>query len=82
MRSKIYYVLRQCKKMKNGLVKGLTTHNGKIFVFTKPSPNAPDNAPSLKQEINTEAKLAEFCDNFIKKPLEMFLDSEGRKIFA
>ena len=80
-RSKILNVLRQCRKIKNGPVRGASTLNGKVFVYTKPAPNAPDDAASIRTEINTEEHLAEFCCNFIKKPLELFLDKQGRRIF-
>ena len=80
-RSKIHNVLRQCHKMQNSPVTGTSTHNGRVFVFTKPAPNAPTGSPSIKTEINTEEKLSEFCHNFIKKPLETFLDKFGKKMF-
>ena len=80
-RAKIKNVLLQCKKMRSSPVTGVFTHNCKVFVYTKSATNAPDNAQSIKQEINTEEKLAEFCLNFIKKPLETFLDLRGNKIF-
>ena len=80
-RAKIFNVLRKCKNIGNGLVKGTSTMNGKIFVIHKPSPNAPDDADSLRTEINTKDKLANFCENFLKRPLETFLDAEGRRMF-
>ena len=80
-RAKIKNVLLQCKKMNNSPVTGVFTHNCKVFVYTKPAINAPAEAPSIKQEISTEEKLSEFCLNFIKKPLDSFLDFKGNKIF-
>ena len=80
-RSKIHNVLRQCKKMKNGLVTGTFTLNGRVFALHKPSAGAADDAPSLKTEINTKEKLKDFCRNFVNQELELFLDNEGRKIF-
>ena len=79
-RAKIHNVLRQCKKM-SSLVTGAFTLNGRVFVLHKPSPTAPEDAQSIKSEINSKEKLTEFCDNFVKKSLESFLDAEGRKIF-
>ena len=80
-RSKILYVLRQAKNMSGGLITGTSTINGRIFAHHKPAPNAPDSSPSHKTELNTKEKLIAFCENFIKKPLETFLDAQGRKIF-
>ena len=59
-RAKIHNILRQCKKMSNGLVTGTFTLNGRVFVLHKPSPTAPENAQSIKSEINSKEKLAEF----------------------
>ena len=67
--------------MKNSPVTGVFTHNCKVFVYTKPAVNAPAEAPSIKQEINTKEKLSEFCLNFIKKPLDSFLDVRGNQMF-
>ena len=80
-RSKILNVLRQCRKMRNGLVTGTSTHNGRVFAYTKPAPNAPEGSRSIRTEINTEEHLADFCSNFMKKPLDTFLDKFGKKIF-
>ena len=81
IRSKIYNVLRACKRMNNKLVTGTYTHNGRVFAFTKHAPNAPDEAPGARVEINTREELEQFCTNFIKKPLETFLFKDGQKIF-
>ena len=67
--------------MKNGLVTGTFTLNGRVFALHKAAAGAADDAPSLKTEINTEEILEDFCRNFIKVKLDSFLDSEGRKIF-
>ena len=81
LRSKILNVLRQCKKFKNGLVKGTTTINGRVFAVHKASATSPDDAPMMKTEINTKEMLHHFCGNFLKQPLESFLDAESRKFF-
>ena len=80
-RAKIKNVLLQCKKMKDSPVTGVFTHNCKVFVYTKPSINAPSGSTSIKQEINTQEKLAEFCRNYVKKSLDLFLDARGNKVF-
>ena len=81
-RSKILNVLRKCKSLENGLVKGTSTLNGRVFAIHKPAANASSDAAPLRTEINTKEKLMDFCSNFLKKDLETFLDAEGRKIFG
>ena len=81
-RAKILQVLRKCKSISNGLVKGTTTNNGKVIAIHKSSATAPDGEAVMRTEINTRELLSDFCNNFLKKPLESFLDAEGRKIFA
>ena len=75
-RSKILYVLRQAKNLSDSPITGTSTLNGRIFAHHKPSSSAPENARSQKTELNTMEKLKEFCDNFIKRPLERFLDNQ------
>ena len=72
-RKTVHYVLRQIRKIKNGPVTGVTTHNGRVFVHSKPAPNAPEGARNVRTEINSMDKLKDFCTNFVKKPLESFL---------
>ena len=80
-RAKIFNTLRKCKDLSNGLLKGTSTLNGRVFAIHKSSATAPDDATPQRTEINTEEKLIDFCANFLKKPLDTFLDSEGKKIF-
>ena len=80
-RAKIKNVLLQCKKMKDSPITGVSTQNCKVYVYTKPSADAPSTASSIKQEIGTKEKLAEFCRNFINSSLDTFKDSRGNKIF-
>ena len=77
-RSKILYVLRQAKSLSNGLITGTSTLNGRVFAHHKASPSAPDGSTSLRTEMNTMEKLRDFCNNFIKEPLETFLNAQGR----
>ena len=80
-RTKILHVLRACKKMKNKLVTGTYTHNGRVFAFVKHSQGSSDEAPKTRIEINTREALEDFCSNFIKEGLETFLYQDGQKIF-
>ena len=81
-RRKIMAVLRQIVKKHRNLVSSCTTNNGNCYVYTLPAPNAPQNSRYLKTEINSMHTLSEFCSNFIKKPLQYFLDiiaARGRR---
>ena len=80
-RSKILYVLRQAKKIKESPITGTSTLNGRVFAHHKAASDAPEGGQSLKTEINTMETLTDFCKNFIKEPLENFLDTQGRRIF-
>ena len=81
-RSKILYVLRKAKSASDGLITGTSTMNGRVFVHHKPAANAPDTSRSLKTEINTKEKLMDFCANFVKDPLESFLDAQTRSFLG
>ena len=74
-RSKILYALRQAKKMKNSPITGTSTLNGRVFAHHKASTTGPAGGQIQKTEINTMDRLTDFCTNFIKKPLETFLNN-------
>ena len=77
-RRSIHFALRKIREKHSTLVTGISTHNGRIFVYTKAAPNAPPESASLKTELNTIEALSSFCDNFIKEPLPNFLPASGR----
>ena len=81
-RAKILNVLRKCKNLSNGMIKGTSTLNGRVFAIHKASAGAPDDAAVLRTEINTRERLLDFCGNFLKEPLESYVDGEGRNIFS
>ena len=74
-RRSILYALRQIKRAHPQLVNGCSSFDGKVFAYTKPSPTAPPTARSIRVEINTKERLNAFCTDFIKSPLESFLNS-------
>lgn len=74
-RRSILYALRKIKKAHPNLVTGCTSYDGKIYAYTKPSVTAPDNSRSVRHAIKSKDHLREFCESFIKKPLEDFLDN-------
>ena len=75
IRRTILYALRQIRRAHPNLVTGCSTFDGKIYAYTKPSATSPSNARNLRHEINTHQRLTAFCSDYIRQPLEMFLDS-------
>ena len=72
-RKEVHTAIRRIKKECGELVTGVSTHNGRVFMYHKPARNAPPTAKSLKTEINTMQHLEAFCIDFLKKPLQSFL---------
>ena len=71
-RNSIYRTLRTIKRSAPQLVKGCSTFDGNLFVYTAPA--NPNSARDMKHKINTHARLVQFCEDYIKKPLTTFLD--------
>ena len=71
VRRKIFYILRKIKREHRDVVSGCSTVNGRVFVFTKSSSNQRDT----RHFINSHEKLVEFCREYVKKPLEFFLEN-------
>ena len=74
-RRTILFALRQMKKKFPGLVKGCTTQDGRVYAYTPPPASAPATARDRKHLIITHDALVEFCREFVKLPLDTFLDS-------
>ena len=78
-RRTILYALRQMKKKFPALVKGCTTQDGRVYAFT-PSASSSNSASATfhrdrKHLVNSHDSLVTFCREFVKLPLENFLDS-------
>ena len=70
-RRSIHYTLRKLWKLQNSAVLGCSTSNGNIFAYTKATtPNSRD----IRHQINSKVKLAKFCLDFVKKPVDTFLE--------
>ena len=81
-RNTILFALRQMKKAHPNIISGCSSYDGRIYAYTKPSPNASafrganSSTPrNVRHLINTHASLIDFCHQFIKKPLDQFLNS-------
>ena len=85
-RSAVFHALKDIKKKNPDKIKGVTTVEGKVHCFTprdgeeaaaaRPGEAAvrrPRN--DVRHVINSQEKLQIFCNIFIKKPLENFVNS-------
>ena len=66
-------ILEALKKMKRSLpehVKGCTTIDGKVFVYTK---SLQTNGRDHRHLVNSHDDLVKFCTDHVKQPLELFL---------
>ena len=71
-RMTIYNALRKMKKDHPTIVKGCTTIEGKIYAFTPPAATSPRDR---RHYISCMGDLREFCCNYVKLPLENFLNN-------
>ena len=72
-RRTIFHTLRQMKKAHPGIVKGITTYEGRVFVFTNPVNSAAVNAQDQRHLISNQVSLRKLCDEYVKVTLEIFL---------
>ena len=72
-RQTISYVLRRAKREFPNLISGSNSFDGKVYVWVKPpNPNAP-GAKDLRHAINNHARLLDFCNKTLEKPLSHFI---------
>ena len=71
-RKTIFTALRRMKKIHPNLVKGVTTYDGSVFAFTKPLATATRDR---RHHIQNHESLVEFCREYVKLPLETFLEN-------
>ena len=79
LRRKLLFTLRQVKKAHPDKLSGCTSIEGKVYAYTKPSPNSPPNTPNIRTLVNSHEHLAAFCQGFIQQPLENFLAAQIRR---
>ena len=75
-RRTIHFALRQIKKKCPGKMTGYSTLDGRVFAFTKTARSIENSRKhDHKHVINTHEALVEFCKDYIKQPLDDFLQS-------
>ena len=73
-RRNIFNVLRRMRKSHPGIVKGVTTYDGRVYAFTKPINPAATNPRDQRHLISDQVMLTNFCREFIKSSLDEFLE--------
>ena len=75
-RRKIFNTLRFMKRQHPELVKGVSSYEGRVYAYT-PNDRAVAAGPSRDRRhlVNDHDALVKFCGDFVKKPIETFLDS-------
>ena len=74
MRRTIFKTLRSMKRAHPDLVRGCTTYEGRVFAFTKSTVASAQNRDK-RHLINSYGDLIGFCREYVKKPLDLFLDT-------
>ena len=79
-RTAILQTLLKIKK-NNNTIKGVTSEEGQVFAFTAPpdgtntTSDAGGRQKDRRHSINSKAELQKFCDSFLRRQLEDFIDS-------
>ena len=77
LRSKIMFTLRQMKRSHPDVVTGCSSFDGRVYAYTKPTGVQAASTRNLKHLVNTREMLVSFCSEYVKRPLENFLESWG-----
>ena len=70
-RSTIQFVLRKIRRQHPDVVSGVSTRDGRVYVYLKSQDASQRNKRLL---INSHLKLEEFCKDTLRKPLTSFID--------
>ena len=74
-RRTILFALRQIKR-NSEVVTGCSTMDGRVYAYTKNPASAVQTSPhDRKHLVNTHEALVEFCREFVKEPLDSFLET-------
>ena len=73
LRRSIFNTVRSMKRAHPDLVKGCSSYEGRVYVYT--SPANPSQTRDRRHLLSSNEDLKEFCREYIKQPLENFLTS-------
>ena len=74
MRKTVFNALRKMKRAHPALVKGCTTVDGRVYAYTGSTNGSQRDRRHL---VNTQEELVEFCREYVKQPLDLFLNMQG-----
>ena len=74
LRSRIFQILRKMKINNPNIIKGCTTMDGKVYVFTKPVRHGEKDQRHWIVNMDT---LSTFCRDHLEKSLDTFLDESN-----
>ena len=78
-RDAVFRTLQRIKR-ENDVIKGVSSVEGEVFVYTAAPPMQARDQTSeprrdLRHRVNSKEQLRIFCENFVKKQLEEFVVS-------
>ena len=78
-RQNVYHTLRKIRRSNPDLIAGVSTYDGRVYAYTKNESGARASSTNRDQRhlINNVEMLNKFCDEFLKRPLQAFLNSFG-----
>ena len=74
-RRKVFNTLKSIKRQHPELVRGVSSYEGRVYAYTKNPATVDGPARDRRHLVNDQDMLVKFCRDFIKKPVENFLDS-------
>lgn len=75
LRRTIFNTLRQIKRQHPDLVQGVSTYDGRVFAYTPPDSTTSGTVRNKRHLVNTHSALVDFCQTYVKKPLQLFLNT-------
>ena len=73
-RQALLFALRQIKRAHPDILNGCTSLEGRVYAFTKP-PSSARYPRDVRHLISTREDLQKFCNDYIKAPLETFVQN-------
>ena len=76
-RQNIFHTLRKIRRSNPDLIAGVSTYDGRVYAYTKNDPGARASSATRDRRhlINNSDMLKKFCEEFLKTPLQTFLNS-------
>ena len=75
LKRSLFYTARKMKRTNANVIKGCSTFDGKVFIYTAGSTSG---SRDIRHLIDSRESLAKFCRDYLKKELDLFLESWQR----